>query len=155
MTLYYLRLLSGTVLLFVLSFFLFLAGRYDFKYRKIPDRYTVCICLTGILLRWTCGCISDCFLNMAAGFVSISIFLFLLSFIRQGCFGGGDIKLFMASSLFLGMDVWTCFAITIFASLPEALYRSYKKNLKSDFPIGPYIVLGIFCCAIRFCIGLT
>ena len=153
MIVYYLRLFTGTVLLFVLSLFLIITGIKDIKYRKICNSDIFYICITGIILR--IYSLKPGVVSIIAGVISISIFLIASVLIVPGSFGGGDIKLLMASSFFLGMNIWNALAIAVFASFPFVLSIVISDKKVRHFPFGPYICLGIFIQTLFFLYGLT
>ena len=153
MTLYFLRLLTGTVLLFVLSFFLIFTGVKDIKYKKISDKDILYICITGIILRVYSLKID--IISIIGGFITISIFLIAAVLIAPGSFGGGDIKLLSSASLFLGMNIWNVFVIAVFSSFPFVVSIVITGKRVRHFPFGPYICLGIFIQTLFFLYGLT
>lgn len=153
MTLLFTEKFVKTVLLFVLSFFLIITGIYDIKYKKIPDRYVLYICITGIMLRNLYFELET--LNMIYGFLSISFFFFIINIIKPSSFGGGDIKFIVSASFFLGIYVWNSFIIAVFISFPEAVYIILKGEKYRYFPFGPYISIGIFVQTLLLLYGLT
>ena len=153
MTLYYLRLLSGTVLLFVLSFFLFFVGVYDIKYKKIPNRYILYVGLAGIVSRSCMLCYN--IKDILVGVTTITVFLVILVLIFPGSLGGGDIKLMSVCALFLGMNVWKVFVVAVFTAFPVALAISIFGKNKRFLPFGPYICVGVFVQNLLFLYGLT
>ena len=155
MTLLFFNRFLRTVLLFVLSFFLFLIGKYDIRFRKIPNKYIICTGVTGGFIRFVYYYDVINIKSVVCGLVTMCIFLIIIVIFIPGSFGGGDIKLFICSSLFLGMKVWDVFVITILGAFPVAFFKVLTRNDDKYFPIGPYISIGILLEILLLLYGLT
>ena len=79
------------------------------------------------------------------GSLSIALFLLILSWIRPGAFGFGDVKLMLLAGIHLGLGVWYAFAIAIVFAAVFCLGGLILKRLtlKSTIPFGPFLCLGI------------
>ena len=153
MTVLYVKKIIRTSLLFVLSLFLYAIGKEDFKFNVISDKNIFGSCVTGILIMIIKGKISV--ENIICGFITITLFFVISVIFIPGSFGGGDVKLFMCSSLFLGMNVWKVFVITFFCAFPFAFFNIVKGKKEKHIPVGPYISFGIFIESLLFLYGLT
>ena len=132
-----------TVLLFVLFLFLCFVSLSDIKIQKIPDIYIFIILLLGVIINYKFHCIT--LKSIVLGCLSIGGFMIISAIIWNGCFGGGDIKLMIVSSVFLGFKyTWKAFSVGVIFALPYALWLLLKENSDRHFPIGPYLSIGIF-----------
>ena len=137
-----------TVLLFVLFLFLFLAGISDIINQKIPDLYIALIGITGLVIAY--NFINTEVKSIICGMLSIAMFMITCVLIWKESFGGGDIKLMIISSAFLGFKgVWMAFATGILLSFPNALFIICSNSKKRYFPIGQYLCIGVFIEVIR------
>jgi leader peptidase (prepilin peptidase)/N-methyltransferase len=80
--------------------------------------------------------------------VCVSGFLFIITVIISGAFGGGDIKLMAAAGFLLGWKgVVTGFLIGLFvgAGIGIVLMARRKKDGKEHMPFGPSLCIGLVC----------
>ena len=86
-------------------------------------------------------------LSRAIGFFVLSLPMFLLNFLIDDCFGGGDIKLMAVCGFMLG---WQNTLLAGFIGLltggiaAVALLLAKKKEKKQHIPFGPFLAFGIF-----------
>lgn len=124
---------------------LFLIAVVDIRERRIPNA------MLGILLACivVCRVVSDgsvSMLSMITGSLSIALFLLLLTWIRPGAFGLGDVKLMLVAGMHLGIHhVWHAFAMGVFSAGLFCIGGLLMKKLtrKSEIPFGPFLCLGI------------
>lgn len=115
----------------------------DLKAMQIPDLYILLIFLTRLL---SVRCFPEIsFAQAGFGLLSVSLPMFLITWIFPGSFGGGDIKLMAACGFFLGGN--SCVLAFIIAIFTSAIYCFcllffQKKNRKSEFAFGPFLCLG-------------
>lgn len=132
------------LLLFGISCILVTVAFIDWDTMEIPDSLQVAILLATViyLIFYMEGSI---WLHII-GFLIISLPMFLMNFIIQDSFGGGDIKLCAVCGLLLG---WQLMLIAAFiALLTGGAYGIYlmtakKQSRKTHFAFGPFLSLGI------------
>lgn len=132
--------------IFLIVVFLFLmaaAARSDLKERRIPDIVSAGIMLTGIAAVWWMP--ETGIWQRIAGMLAVSVPLLIVTMIKQGAFGGGDIKLLAAGGLFLGADaVLEAFFIAMTAAGLYGIVLLMKgKGRKKKFALGPFLCMGM------------
>lgn len=123
----------------------------DIKKRKIPDRFILGIFFIAFL-RLLFSDMPD-ILQKLSGVLLISAPMLLLTIPVPGAFGGGDIKLMAACGLYLGApDIFYSFFYALVLGGAYSIYLiAYKnKSVKTEFALGPFLVLGIFL-RLTFC----
>lgn len=115
----------------------------DFRYRRIPDTVSAAVALTGIAAVWAMP--ETGIGERIAGMLALSVPFFLITMIKPGVFGGGDIKLLAAGGLFLGMRLsWTAFAAAMTAAGMYSGFLVLKgKSRKEKFALGPFLCMGM------------
>ncbi|MEI7884578.1 MAG: prepilin peptidase [Clostridia bacterium] len=81
------------------------------------------------------------------GFLALSLPMFLLNFVVEDSFGGGDIKLMALAGFMLGWQqtlVAFFIALMLGGSLATYLLLTKQKEKGSHIPFGPYLCIGIF-----------
>lgn len=114
--------------------------KIDFKIQIIPDIVHVIFLILGlfnvIILK------NITFIDSLIGFFCISVLLYIIACIKDGSFGGGDIKLFASAGFLLGWKkILVCFLISLFYSM--FLIVLNKKNIERQIAFGPGIAVGI------------
>jgi prepilin signal peptidase PulO-like enzyme (type II secretory pathway) len=123
---------------------LVLIARHDAKTSLIPDRYNFALAVLALFSWLTPMGISPA--DGIIGSLAVSFPMLLLSLIRFGSVGGGDIKLMAAAGLLLG---WQKVLIAASAGIMGAgcyavvLLASRKAGMKDRFAFGPFLCLGI------------
>lgn len=117
----------------------------DKKYRVVPDQFVLLTAVTALGFipfhgRWT-----DCLYGGLAGF-GIMLFTALLGKLayRRETVGGGDVKLFAALGLILGLrGVLLVFALTALVSACHLIWLLMRKRIKKhdQIPMVPYIAI--------------
>lgn len=123
---------------------LFLIAITDIRERRIPNAMLgillACIVVSRVLSEHPTSLTS-----LMAGSLGIALFLLVLSWIRPGAFGLGDVKLMLVTGVHLGLEVWYAFAVgVVFAAifcLGGLLLK--KLSMKSEIPFGPFLCIGI------------
>lgn len=128
--------------LFIL--FLLIVGIYDMKTSEIPNVFAIIALVFGV---FACFAFPDITLvDRIIGAFSVSGFLFIMSMIIPGSFGGGDIKLMVGCGLYLGWQLSTL--SLVFAILSAGLVSVFllvlkKKDRKDHIPFGPSLCVGM------------
>ncbi|MHB1315054.1 MAG: prepilin peptidase [Christensenellales bacterium] len=80
------------------------------------------------------------------GFFSISLPMYLLTFLIKDSFGGGDIKLFAISGFILGWEntLLAAFLSVVLGGAAAFFILAIKKQSKRHMPFGPYICIACF-----------
>lgn len=130
-----------TMILFVLI--LIKVAVTDWKTKKIPNIYIWAIAVL--------GCIRTLFgqqemFSFVCGFFIVGVPMFLITLIRPGAFGGGDIKLMAVSGMVLGWE--KCLSAFVCAVFFSGIYCLFliickKSGRKTAFPMGPFFCLGM------------
>lgn len=113
----------------------------DIKTYEIPISINIFILFLGII-----RCFSD-FKNILfylAGFLGVSVIMFLIYFLSKKKIGGGDLKLMAVSGLLLGFDkiIFAMFLGCISAIMVNLIIIKNKSTYKI-FAFGPYLALGL------------
>lgn len=133
-------LLSGA--LFVLI--LIAAAVRDIRTRTIPDRYSAAICLLALGSLFSASQISPA--SRFAGALCVSVPMLMLTVLRPGALGGGDIKLMAAGGMFLG---WRGAILSIFLAVLTGgvacmfLLLTSRETRKDTIIFGPFLCLGL------------
>ena len=144
-TIYY---LPFTIYLFVVSSLLIIIFVYDLKHYIIPDKIIypaiAVVFLYKIIFNFQT---SNLYSSILSALV-VSGFFFLLWLVSHGKWMGlGDAKLAFLMGLFLGSpNILSALflAFLIGAIIGLGLVALGKKNLKSQVPFGPFLVVGTF-----------
>ncbi|CUX30725.1 prepilin peptidase [Clostridium sp. C105KSO13] len=139
--------LKGAGIILFLALLLYIAWT-DYKTRRIPDKYTVALLLWGILWAGFYPALS--MPDRMAGGAVVSGILLVLSLIRPGSFGGGDIKLMAATGFLTGLNlnIWAFVLAVLTAGIyvcpkrPSPLSAN-RKSGKHSFAFGPFLCVGI------------
>ncbi|GMX58988.1 MAG: A24 family peptidase [Candidatus Microsyncoccus archaeolyticus] len=137
---------------FILATLLMSAFLYDLKHYIIPDRITfsgIGLTFIWIIVAFLNGYYTE---HQILGFVfsamGSAFFIFLIWFFSQGkAMGFGDVKLIFLLGLFLG---WPLIIPSIFisffigATTGILLILLRKKQMKSEVPFGPFLILGTY-----------
>nr|WP_273701712.1 A24 family peptidase [Tepidanaerobacter acetatoxydans] len=115
----------------------------DLEYQIIPDKIVLTTAVIGLLLNILIH--GKDVLNYLMGSVLGGGTIFLIAALSQGGMGGGDIKLFAAVGLFLGMRLTLLSLLLSFilgATAGIILIVLKLKGIKDAIPFGPFIALG-------------
>lgn len=123
---------------------LFFGAYQDIRKRQIPD-YIVSGIFVLSFLRFV-------FLEnqgtaeRVTGIFIVSVPMLLITVAVPGAFGGGDIKFMAACGMYLGAE--TVFYSFFYAMVFGGFYSIYlilfkNKSRKTEFALGPFLVLGI------------
>lgn len=123
--------------------FLAFASWSDLRQRRIPDTVSAAVALTGTAAVWIMPEIGAG--QRVAGMLAVSAPVFLITMIKPGAFGGGDIKLLAAGGLFLGVRLsWRAFVIAMAAAGIYSVFLVIKgKSGKEKFALGPFLCMGM------------
>lgn len=110
----------------------------------IPNSLTLILFILGLVKM----SLSSYYLfDRIVGMFCVSSIMFLLNFLIKNCFGGGDIKLMMATGFLLGIKyVILAFIIAIIIGGISAGYilLKNKSNDNKYMAFGPFLCIGIF-----------
>ena len=121
------------------------AGYWDFKKKKIPDRLTAGILTVAVLGLFLLKEPDIC--ARLSGFFAVSVPMLVISLVRPGAFGGGDIKFMAACGLFVGAGgIFRSFFYALVLAGVYGLYLILYKNksMNQQFALGPFLTSGIF-----------
>lgn len=132
--------------IFLTALFLLLlaaAAVSDLKERRIPDAVSGAVALLGIAAVWWMP--EPGIWQRLAGMLAVSVPVLLLALVRQGAFGGGDIKLLAAGGLFLGGEaIGEAFLIGMTGAGLWGLFLLIRgKGRKEKFALGPFLCMGM------------
>lgn len=140
------------VLIFIA--FLLVLAFIDMKRHIIPDKILIFFAGTGILIN-TCIFLSALdywiLMNALLGFIAGVLPLFLAIVLSKGKMGAGDMKLMGAIGIWTGpVNILLIFFISIFLAGFYAVFMLLlgKMNIKSELPLGPFMLLGSLACII-------
>lgn len=138
---------EGTVLIVwyvVCLVILFLLAVYDLKYRLLPDRWIILLAAAALL--WQISSYAP--VSLLDGLLGAAV-LALLSgvvwLINRDAIGLGDMKLFAALGLYVGLSVSVHIVIRgVFAAFFAAVVLLLLKKVgrKSELPFVPFLFLG-------------
>lgn len=129
----------------VLTCILVAAAFIDLDHRIIPDRLNLFGALAGLVFLLVTKDIS--FKNAFFGLLAGGGFLLLVAVVSRGAMGGGDIKLFAAAGLFLGLEKTALAMFLTFLAggfTGVLLIAAGLKSRKDYIPFGPFISIGVF-----------
>ena len=120
----------------------------DYNYYEIPFSLVVVGSLFSLIYRILIlqNINLSNYLPEAASVLGIALFFYLIIFLSRGGMGGGDLKLSVFISLFLGfpknvMAIYYSFVIGgVFALI---LLIAGKKGFKAQIPFGPFMIIGV------------
>ena len=116
----------------------------DAKCHIIPNYLVILLGITGVSVRFSLGKID--FVQIILDSMAVALFMLIVSLIFKGAFGGGDIKIMMASGILLGYR--TNVEVFVIAMILTAIAGGIqmireKKRLRECIPLGPMISIGI------------
>ncbi len=129
----------------VVATILIIICKIDIKERIIPNRLNGLILIVGILITIIDG--ANNFENHILGMFIVSGLMTFVNIGIKGAFGGGDIKLMASTGLLFGKTVILKSAflgIFLSGAYGMILLVTKRKGLKDYFPLGPFLVFGIF-----------
>ncbi|MDR2956786.1 MAG: A24 family peptidase [Coriobacteriales bacterium] len=135
-----LRIALDLMLVAVLS----LIAYRDAKTSEIPDALNLALLVLGAVALIIVPEIG--FHDRLIGLVAVSGPMLLMSIMRRGSLGGGDIKLMGAAGFLLGwQSIVLAAALGILIAGVYAIYLVFVKKAKLDdkFPFGPMLCIGI------------
>ncbi len=117
-------------------FLLFLASINDYLYHEIPDEISLLVLIISIS--------NPLFFSRIIPSLSVFIILLIIAIKTNGKIGGGDIKLFTVSCLFLGLTNFSMFfLISLVITLILIIIYKRKNNVK-DNNFGFPLAIGMF-----------
>lgn len=133
-----------TLIVFFVAYLLVGISFIDWDTMEIPNGFHLFLilpCITSLIF------LNDMpWYERIIGFFVVSLPMFLLTFLVDGSFGGGDIKLMAVCGFILG---WKITLISTFVGfILGGLYASFlliakKSNRKTKFAFGPFLCIGI------------
>ncbi|MCL1879138.1 MAG: A24 family peptidase [Actinomycetia bacterium] len=135
-----LRIALALLVLLVLA----IVSYKDAKTSEIPDALSLALLVLGVVALIVVPEIS--LRDRMVGLVAVACPLLLVSLIRKGSIGGGDIKLMAAAGFLLGwQSVLLAAAVGILGAAAYAIALIVRKQAKGDhkFPFGPFLCVGI------------
>lgn len=116
----------------------------DIRKKIIPDWTNMAIFVTAI----ASGLLTEKvpWADRIFGMLVVAAFMTVVNLIIKDAFGGGDIKLVMASGMYYGLKIvmyGAIYGIILSGIYGIILLISKKKNLKDRFALGPFLVVGI------------
>ena len=133
---------------FVFVSFLILLTVSDLKWKLLPHPFTNLFALVGFIFQAIDKSLNlTSFYIVASGFVVVGAIIFTLTQIFHEVLGGGDIKMMLALSVWMGVVksayvLLLAFGTGAFAAL--VLLALKKVNRKSTMPFGPFLALGAY-----------
>ena len=109
----------------------------DMKYRKIENKWIFAL----LVCDFCKGFVWEGF----AGAMTAGIIFFLILILAPASFGGGDVKLSIATGYYLGAERWFySFATAIFlaGTVIVGKYILGKTGKEEEIAFGPYLCLG-------------
>lgn len=136
--------LETAITVFVFFCILTVAALQDIERMQISDGCCVAICAAAVPAMITMPEIP--LEARLAGAVCVSAPMLVLTVLRRGAFGGGDIKLMAAGGFFLGWRITVIAALL--AVFLGGLYCGYllivkKAERNSHFAFGPFLCMGM------------
>jgi leader peptidase (prepilin peptidase)/N-methyltransferase len=120
----------------------------DLKWKLLPHPFTNLFSLAGLLLQaWDKRVDLTYFYMVAAGFVVVGALVLVLTHIFPEVLGGGDIKMILALSIWLGAvkSIYVLMlAFGVGALVALGLLAVGKIDRKSTMPFGPFLALGSY-----------
>ncbi len=138
-------LLSNLVFLFIIFSFLILIFIYDLRHMIIPD--VLIVVPTFLTFIYFLGKDIDLLNHFLSGLFSFLFFLLIVLITLGKGMGLGDVKLVFFLGFFLGYPniiVALFLSFLIGAIMGIGLILNKKKEMKSEVPFGPFLVIGTF-----------
>jgi prepilin signal peptidase PulO-like enzyme (type II secretory pathway) len=143
---------SGKLIIQISSFvfvsFLILLVVSDLKWKLLPHPFTNLFALAGLFFQVVDKSFNLTYFYMVAGgFVVIGALIFALNQIFPDVLGGGDIKMILALSIWLGVMKVAYVLVLAFgigALVALSLLAAKKVSRKSTMPFGPFLALGAY-----------
>lgn len=137
----------SSILYCLLTSALIVLSVIDLRTYEIPLGINIFILILGIV---QVGLDYKDWLNYLGGFLSVSIFLWLLLVLTKGrAIGGGDVKLMAAAGLLLGLsNIILAFILACILGSIIHIVRMKAFNAERVLAMGPYLSLGIFIAAL-------
>ena len=105
------------------------------------------ICLVGsFIAKDADGLLGISWSSRLIGFLSVSVFMLIVTLLVAGAFGGGDIKLMAAAGLLLGWKgtlIAFLIGLIVGAIIGIVLMSRKKKGGKEHMPFGPSLCIGL------------
>ncbi len=123
----------------------------DLRLHRLPDRLTVALFTTSLLISIGCGIIgkqSGRILYALIGAFSLALFYFIIALLSKGGMGMGDVKLALSIGLASGffsahlVIVATFVAFGLGSAIGLFLMATGKANRKTAIPFGPFMIVG-------------
>jgi len=131
---------------FVFVSFLILLVVSDLKWKLLPHPFTNLFAISGFVFQAVDKSFNlTSFYIAACGFVVIGALIFTLTQIFSEVLGGGDIKMMLAISIWLGIIKSAYVLVLAFGigALVALILLAVKKiNRKSTMPFGPFLAFG-------------
>lgn len=118
----------------LLCILLILAGACDAATYEIPDRFSVAVCLVGLIGFHP--------LPALAGLLLVSLPLLIPAVMAEGKIGGGDVKLMAASGFALG--VTSGFTMLLWGLFTALLWNAAFGRGQKSLPLAPFFAFGCF-----------
>ncbi len=113
----------------------------DIKQRKIYNEAVAALFVPAIVSFFVFPEVS--LTSRLLGAILISGMMLLVSLIRPGAFGGGDIKMMVPVGFMLGAEaVWKAWLIAVFMAAGYSLCLLAARKHKRIIPFGPFLCLG-------------
>jgi len=128
---------------YVLITCLIISAFIDLEYGIIPDEIIIPTVVLGAFLNILLHL--ESFFDYLAGFLLGAGIILFIAFVSGGGMGGGDVKLFAAVGIFLGLDLTILSILLAFISgsiVSIILIILNLKNIKDTIPFGPFIAFG-------------
>jgi leader peptidase (prepilin peptidase) / N-methyltransferase len=133
---------------FVFVSFLILLVVSDLKWKLLPHPFTNLFALVGFVFQGIHKSVNFTgFYIVASGFVMLGAIIFTLTQIFPEVLGGGDIKMMLALSVWLGVAKSAYVLVLAFGTgaFVALILLAFKKvNGKSTMPFGPFLALGAY-----------
>jgi len=127
----------------VLIICLIISTFIDLKHQIIPDKVVLPTIIAGLVLNIMLR--RENLPNYLMGFALGGGIIFLIVVLSSGGMGGGDVKLFAAVGMFLGLrlTILSILLSFIFGSIAGLILIMLNlKKMKDAIPFGPFIALG-------------
>lgn len=134
-----------TIASFILAEILIAVTFIDIDTMEIPDELIIATGIMAIIFAFIDPSVS--LLSRVIGFFIISVPMLLLCFIKEGAFGGGDIKLIAMLGFALGgvnVCVGTFIAIISGGIYAIILLATHNIKLQQHMAFGPFLSAGCF-----------
>lgn len=134
-----------TVVSFCVCAILLAVTLIDFDTMEIPNSLIVALIPFTVAAIWVFPDVT--LTQRIIGFFAVSVPMFVLAFIVEGAFGGGDIKLIAVCGFLLGwQSLIPAFFISLLLGGGYAVYllASGKSKSGAHIAFGPYLCAGIF-----------